>query len=246
MTLTDLSCLAMPGTVTALLDLSQIDDMAIAGRRFLVADERSQFARLRNDKRRLEWLAARICVKLLAKRDGMISGVKDCQVSKRPSGRPYLTTADGEAIASFGDCSLSHKGRFACACLSSKASLRVGVDVEKISVRLSRIQDAFSHPCDTPGIEPSTETDLTVRWTLKEAYSKSVGAGMRLGLQNLICEQDPKSKAIVVRTRSDTHAQARYLVYEGYVIGVCFAPHPALVPSYERTSRATESTGYIR
>ncbi len=235
----------MPGTVTALLDLSQIDDMAIACRRFLVADERTQFAGIRNDKRRLEWLAARICVKLLAKRDGMIAGVKDCQVSKSPSGRPYLTTADGEPIASFGDCSLSHKGRFACACLSSKASLRVGVDVEEISVRLSRIQGAFWHPCDTLGLEASTATDLAVRWTLKEAYSKTIGAGMRVGFQNLICEQDARTKAIVVRTRRDTHAQARYLVYKGYVIGVCYA-HLALVPPYKQTSRAIKSTGYIR
>jgi len=244
--LTDLPAVAVPGTATALIDAAQVDDMADASRRYLAGVERDQWDAIRNPKRRLQWLAARICVKLLAEREGLVEDACHCLVSKNRFGQPSLLDSGGRSISEAGTCSLSHKGPFACACLATTASLCVGVDIEEIAIRLLRISGAFANPHDSSGLGASIETDLAIRWTLKEAYSKSIGVGMRVGFENLICEQDPETKTIGVRTKNGPRAHARYLVYQGYAIGACFT-HRAHVPSYQRIGKARESTaGYIR
>jgi phosphopantetheinyl transferase len=222
-TLTDFPALAVPGIGTSVLDTAEISDFSAAADRFLVRKELEQLAAIGNGTRRREWLAVRICVKSMMLRDGLVAHAQDCRISKGPCGRPYIVTASGKHIPGIGDCSLSHKGRFACACLSRHASTRVGVDIEEISPRLQGLRGAFARPCDTFGHTESTDENLTVLWTLKEAYSKAIGSGIQVGLGNLICDEDPETRALGVRTPIGGRARARHFIYKGYAIGVCFA-----------------------
>jgi len=230
--LTDLPALTLttPGIEVSLLDTRQATDIVAVAEQFLVGEELEQLAAISNAGRRREWVAARICVKLMAMRNGLIVDAHDCRISKNASGRPYLVKATGEPLAGVGDCSLSHKDRFACACLCRSASIRVGVDVEKISPRLRKIRNAFMSPFDVRGLADSAEADFAVLWTLKEAYAKAVGVGMQVGLGNLICDGDARTGAPCVRSPTGECAHARYLVYKGYAVGVCFQDS-SLLPS---------------
>lgn len=222
-TLTDLSALDASGIGISLVDATRILDLAKVADRFLDAEELAQLATIPNAMRRRQWIAARMCLKSMVLRNGLIAGARSCRISKNTDGRPFLVASSGKPIPGVGDCSLSHKGRFACACLSRHASIRVGIDIEEISPRFQRLRGAFLNPCDTMSRADSADAELAALWTLKEAYSKMVGAGIHIGFRNLICDQDPETGALGVQAPRGARAHARHFVYNGHAIGVCFA-----------------------
>ncbi|MFJ1755864.1 4'-phosphopantetheinyl transferase family protein [Kitasatospora sp. NPDC088134] len=101
------------------------------------------------------------------------------ELGYRPGGRPYLRGCDQV------DVSISHTRDLIVVGLNRRG--RIGVDTE-LADRKVRYQDMRRLLC-TPAErrwlgalpEPERERRLLRLWTLKEAYTKALGQGMRLG-----------------------------------------------------------------
>ena len=222
------------GVEVSLLDLEVPVDAEAAAARFLTPRERAEYQGLRHPLRRREWLGARVCLKSMLVARDCLSDPAECEVRKDRSGRPHLAFTAGLPRGPVHDCSLSHKGRFACACTSSVPGARVGVDIEPISPRLTGLAPAFVNVDDRIDTAGSHEFRLTVLWCLKEAYSKALGLGLGVGLGEVVCRQGPGGEH-VVQVRGGPELRARHLAHRGYVIAVCSGRVPR---SFERPSRS--------
>jgi phosphopantetheinyl transferase len=202
-----------------LLDLARLGDLEFVAREFLTSPEAAEYAELRHPLRRREWLGARVCLKLIAVRQGRVADALGCAVVKDPRGRPRLVFMPESNADVFPDCSLSHKGRFACAVASAVAGSRVGVDIEEVSPRLRTLADRFANERDTVLGSRPTDERLAILWALKEACSKVVGQGLTMGLREVICQEIEPGRHRVVwggRALSGWHA-----VHDGYVVALC-------------------------
>ncbi|RKE21260.1 4'-phosphopantetheinyl transferase superfamily protein [Streptomyces sp. TLI_171] len=101
------------------------------------------------------------------------------ELGYKPGGRPYLRGCDQV------DVSISHTRDLIVVGLNRRG--RIGVDTE-LADRRVRYRDMRRLLCtpaerrwlgDLP--EPEQEQELLRLWTLKEAYTKAIGQGMRLG-----------------------------------------------------------------
>jgi phosphopantetheinyl transferase len=211
------------GIDAALLDTSALTDTEAAAAHFLTAAEDAEYARLQLPPRRLEWLGARICLKTLLLRRRWIDDPGDSEVVKDARGRPRLA----RLIAGGPDvryaCSLSHKDRFACAAISSAPGLRIGVDVEAPSPRLTRVAPAFAHDRDVTLGHRSSDERLAILWTLKEACSKVLGRGLAMSLLDVTCEEVASGRHRVT-TAEGLELRGRHLTFEGYVVALCIGP----------------------
>jgi phosphopantetheinyl transferase len=201
------------------LDLGLLVDLESTAARFLTAPEQAEYAALRHPLRRREWLGARVCLKLMVIRQGRVGDPLRCAVVKDPRGRPRLVLAPELAADVVSDCSLSHKGRFVCAVTSSAARSRVGIDIEAVSPRLSRLAHAFAHDRDALlGARPEAER-LAILWALKEACSKVVGRGLAMALREVTCEETAPGRHRVVTAGVELSGQ--HTIHEGYVVALC-------------------------
>jgi phosphopantetheinyl transferase len=214
---------AEEGIDVAVLDATALADAESAAAHFLTAAEHAERARLRQPPRRLEFLGARICLKTLLLRRGWIEDPRDGEVVKDPRGRPRLVRliADGPDIRYA--CSLSHKDRFACAAISSVPGVRLGVDIETVSPRLTRLAAAFVHDRDVVLGDRSAEERLAILWTLKEACSKVLGRGLAMSLLDVTCQEVAPGRHRV-KTAEGAELRGRHLTLEGYVVALCVGP----------------------
>lgn len=214
---------AEEGVDVALMDATRLADAEAAAAHFLTAAEQQEFARLREPPRRLEWLAARICLKTLLLRRRWVDDPRDCEVVKDSRGRPRLARLVAGRTDVRYACSLSHKDRFACAAISSEPGIQLGVDIEAISPRLMRVAAAFAHDRDVVFGDRSSEERLAILWTLKEACSKVLGRGLAMSLLDVSCEEiAPGSHRVT--TAEGLELRGRHLTYEGYVVALCVGP----------------------
>lgn len=211
--------LAEEGIEVRLLELDRLGDLDMTAAVTLTAPEQAEYSELRHPLRRREWLGARVCLKLMAYRQGRVASLLDCAVLKDPRGRPRLVFAERPAIGVVADCSLSHKGRFVCAATSSAAGLRIGVDIEEISPRLRRLTRQFVHASDR--LLPSRPEDegLAILWALKEACSKVVGRGLAMPLGDVRCEEAAPSIHRV--TLGELELIGRHTTHDGYAVALC-------------------------
>jgi phosphopantetheinyl transferase len=210
------------GIDVAVLDVTGLVDADAAALRFLTDAEHAECARLQQPARRLEWLCARICLKTLLLRRRWVDDPRDCEVVKDPRGRPRLARLIAVGPDVRYECSLSHKGRFACTAISSAPGVRVGVDIETVSPRLSRLTAAFAHDRDVVLGERSSEERLAILWTLKEACSKVLGRGLAMSLLDVTCEEIAPGRHRI--TTESVELRGRHLAYEGHVVALCVGP----------------------
>ncbi|GAA2622710.1 MULTISPECIES: 4'-phosphopantetheinyl transferase family protein [Streptomyces] len=103
----------------------------------------------------------------------------EVDLAYRPGGRPYLRGCDQVEVA------LTHSGDVAAVALSRCG--RIGVDVEPLARQMSYegLRRLLCTPAerDTIGALPEADRSpaLLRLWTLKEAYTKAMGQGMRMG-----------------------------------------------------------------
>ena len=203
-----------------LLDLIGLGNLESVAAEYLTSSETAEYAELRHPLRRREWLGARVCLKLMVMQQGRVGAPRQCTVLKDPSGRPRLVFAPESTAGVVGDCSLSHKGRFACAATSSAAGAKIGVDIEEVSPRLRRLAGQFAHERDTLlGSRPAEER-LAILWALKEACSKVGGRGLAMALRTVTCQEIAPGRHRVVT--GELELSGRHTVHEGYVIALCF------------------------
>jgi len=210
----------------SLLDVTRLADPDVTAARFLTPTELEDYARLRHPARRREWLGARVCLKTMLLRRRCVTDPTQCEITKDAAGRPWLCFAPGFSGAVVRDCSLSHKGRFACAAASSLAATRVGVDIEEISPRLLRLDRAFAGDHDRPIRPRSPEERLALLWALKEACAKATGGGLGFALGAVECEETAEGRHRV-RTADGREFRARHVVHDRYVVALCLTEDEA-------------------
>lgn len=125
------------------------------------ARELEELSIIRNETRRLEWLACRILLKQLA----YSQQVNYTELKKDSFGKPYL--AGSPAFIS-----LSHSFPFAAAILNTEKE--VGIDIEKSRSQLLRIRHKFLNQKELSCAGDNLEK-LCVFWTAKEALYKLYG-----------------------------------------------------------------------
>ncbi|WP_412079699.1 4'-phosphopantetheinyl transferase family protein (plasmid) [Streptomyces xanthophaeus] len=129
---------------------------------------------------RYRFAAARLLIKYTAAA-ALGTTPEDLDLAYRLGGRPYLRGFDQV------DLSLSHTGDLMAVGLSRTG--RIGVDVEPAdrTVRLELLETQILTPAEAQEIAGLPEEERIGHalrlWTLKEAYSKALGQGLRLGFR---------------------------------------------------------------
>lgn len=229
------------GVEVSVLDVTRLADTETTAGRFLTAQELAEYARLRHPLRRREWLGARVCLKSMLLRRGAVSDPIQCAIMKDLRGRPRLSFTPAAAADVVHDCSLSHKGRFACACASGLIDTRVGVDIEEVSPRLLRLAPVFARDRDVLIGSHSPAERLAILWALKEACAKAAGTGLGMRFRDVTCEDTSPGRGRVV-TADGLEFRARHLLHEGYAVALCVGSFsPAGRPPSSARTPATDA-----
>lgn len=129
--------------------------------------------RYKSETRRFEFLATRLLLRAV-----LGSGV---EIAYHPTGRPYLR---GNVCSNI---SVSHTDGYVAIALSVQ---RVGLDVERITLRQLRLRHRFMSPAECEQAErfASPEQAAAIAWSAKEALYKLVDVPGTDLLDGLACE----------------------------------------------------------
>ncbi len=132
-------------SIDELLDILNLDPFII--------QEISLFT---SEKRKLEYLAARVLLQDILDEKKVIAYTKN--------GKPYLVDHSHQI-------SITHTGKYVAIILHP--TYRVGIDVEKISDKVVRVQSKFLSEAERSEIDAtSAKTHLALLWSAKEALYK--------------------------------------------------------------------------
>ena len=146
-------------------------------RRLLGRRDWARCRRIPDPTVRYRFVASRLLMKYTAAA-ALRTAPELLDVSYRLGGRPYLRGFDQL------DLSLTHTGELMAVGLSKDG--RIGVDVEPADrrMRFELLQTQMCTPTEAAELAPlpqDEQSEQTLRlWTLKEAYTKALGQGMRL------------------------------------------------------------------
>ncbi|GGO59857.1 4'-phosphopantetheinyl transferase family protein [Streptomyces lasiicapitis] len=142
----------------------------------LLGRDWERFAQMTNEDVRGRFLASRLLLKYAAAAV-LEARPADIDLAYKPGGRPYLRGCDQV------DISLSHTADLLVVGITRRGW--IGVDAELSSRRLrgSAVERQICTPHETELLaqagEQARNTALVRLWTLKEAYSKAIGQGLR-------------------------------------------------------------------
>ena len=176
--------------------LHQVPQPAIA-RACLSPAERTTYDRFRFDARRKSWLAGRYTAKLLLSHVLNVclptpAPIKHDQIEIRNNDLGAPSAVHHDQIIP-GCLSISHSGDW-CAAAFAPSSLKVGIDIEKITPRPAGfIQDYFTKNeiAKVSAINGRSLAEIrqaekaTLIWSAKEALLKAMGIGLRLDTRHV-------------------------------------------------------------
>jgi phosphopantetheinyl transferase len=153
----------------SLIELETVNDLAEKA----LSDEEAHRLQKMSPKRRITYLAARLCCKSLYRElSGDLKSPASYLTTVSPDGvRPCCPVIEDQKAAF---CSVSHDSRFAIAVASN---VPIGVDVEEISERVCRSREVYMNERERSLVEgsPLGEIEASVRiWTTKEAMAKAL------------------------------------------------------------------------
>lgn len=129
----------------------------------LNADEKKYYDSLQSGKRNMHWLGSRVLLRTLLKTNHYI----DVQLDE--NNKPYLVNFPFEF-------SISHSNDFASVIVYE--GKKVGIDIEKISDKILRIQNKFMSDNELAFISDDYRVEqLYVCWGIKESLFKLYGKG---------------------------------------------------------------------
>jgi phosphopantetheinyl transferase len=164
-----------------LLPLTELEQTQAAS--WLTPAELERFAQFTYPKRKLEWLGGRMAAKYAAVSAATFQEIDavpqwlNLEVAAAADGRPFIRAADNSARA-LPDISISHSHGMAAAMAAAHG--RCGVDIQKVTPSVIRIQTKFAAPAeveilqDLAGSGPEA-SQLTLLWAAKEALKKAMG-----------------------------------------------------------------------
>ncbi|MEU0677541.1 4'-phosphopantetheinyl transferase superfamily protein [Streptomyces sp. NPDC006172] len=144
----------------------------------LLGRDWTRYRRLPDPTVRHRFVASRLLMKYTAAA-ALRTDPASLDVSYRLGGRPYLRGFDQI------DLSLTHTGDLMAVGISRDG--RVGVDAEPAGrrMRFDLVREMMCTPSEEAELAPLPEDEQTAEtlrlWTLKEAYTKALGQGMRIG-----------------------------------------------------------------
>ncbi len=171
--------------------------------------EWSEFQDITAEKRRLEWLASRHLVKLLAWEQGV-----DFQFHKDGFGKPWLLNS-GKHI------SISHSAGI---CAAMLAAVPCGTDIQRLEPKVEALAPRFMGKAELDSLSDSQLLEhIHVYWGAKEALFKAYGR-KSLDFRTQICiEPFPfrpdgsECKGSVLKDDYIANYRIRYRIHEGYV-----------------------------
>lgn len=176
----------------------------------LDTDERAAADRIRVARARLEYIAAHALVRTALSHHAPVDP-KGWRFRRRAEGKPEIAGPAAEHGLHFN---LSHtQGLAVCAVSRSE----VGIDAENLSrpVNAIEIANQFFSADEARGLQALDGAERTIRfielWTLKEAMSKGLGAGLRIALDRIEFEVEGSSvypKYPRMKTSSDRFSVA--------------------------------------
>jgi phosphopantetheinyl transferase len=145
--------------------------------------ELNRYARFNYPKRQLEWLGGRVAAKyaLMAAATAEIIGAvpqwSGLEVTAAPDGRPFVRIAD-DPDRVLPDISISHSHGLAAAMAAAQG--RCGVDIQKVTESVIRVQKKFAAPAELNILQGLADSgpkasQLSLLWAAKEALKKAVG-----------------------------------------------------------------------
>ncbi len=174
--------------------------------------EKEELSRINNPQRRIEWLGARALVLALAQGE-------NATIYKDSQGKPYLKGGDWHI-------SFSHCGEYAVAILSKTSS--VGIDIERISPKISRVISRICSEEELSQVDDSLE-NLSMLWCAKEALYKYYGKkklDFKKGIKVAIHSQNDDSKQVMIgKIVKDTQVyevNLHQIDFDNYKIVYCF------------------------
>ncbi|MEI6898576.1 MAG: 4'-phosphopantetheinyl transferase superfamily protein [Bacteroidota bacterium] len=163
----------------------------------------------KNEQRKLHWLAYRALLNEMLP-------LTTCRVKYDQHGKPYL---DGEPF----HISVSHSGEFAAIIVSDNA---VGIDIEKISGRVGRVQERFLSVEELNSIGDLDRTEkLHICWGAKESLYKLNGTpevdfqvDIHLEQFHYLCNGNGHFQATMQTLAGLEEFEISYLKFEEYML----------------------------
>jgi len=163
--------------------------------RYMKSQEKAAFQKIKNNKRKMEYLAGLIAAKELysiIENDPEVFG--KIEIRKTTKGQPYIYILKDKKKSDLF-ISISHSENYALAVIGS---VPLGVDIEKIEERNeSFYKEAFT---ERERSTISNDKELgTIYWTIKEAVSKALGEGLNISLHDIEIANAQKDNSYIVK-----------------------------------------------
>ena len=157
--------------------VSEIKPVTSQSINLLGDDEKAELSKCTNEKRKREFVSSRVCLKHLAKEIGC---KKDIEIKKDDLGQPY-----GSDQSTTYYVSIAHSNDYVF-CGFSKTN-PIGVDVEPVNRTVpAQLKQRITHPKEKKLL---TNIPVIRLWTIKEAYIKLRGQGLRLNMNEVYIRQ---------------------------------------------------------
>lgn len=187
---------------------------------FLTEQEKIEYAILKSNNRKMEWLSARVALKKLLMDGNFIESPIHCQIEKDRFGCPQVKVQK-EDISMIMNCSISHKKGIASVCVSYSPEVRLGIDIESITERPWRVRKAFINRHDfVTGVKEAKE-NFSILWACKEAASKVIGLGMLMDFKKLTIIGDKYNGFSVLKNGKET-MNGNYFFFQDLVVAICY------------------------
>jgi phosphopantetheinyl transferase len=167
----------------------------------------------------MEWLSSRVALKKLLMERNLISSPLHCQTEKDRFGRPHITIYKEDSLVSM-NCSISHKKGMATAGISWVPNMKIGIDIETISEKPWRLQNAFVGQEDFLSNISESQKYFTVLWACKEAASKAMGLGMATDFKTLKIKGDDTNRFSILDNGEEA-MRGIYFFFQNFIVAIC-------------------------
>ena len=155
--------------------------------------ERREFEQCKSHKRQREFVSSRIILKEMSRKMG---AGQDFEIQKDELGQPVGKTENQRFFVS-----IAHTDELVFCGISADQPIGIDLEPEGRSVP-SNLEQRIAHPTE----QDLTETIPAIRlWTIKEAYIKLRGRGLRMNMNEVHIEQE--TEQIFTKINNDKRAK---------------------------------------
>lgn len=216
-----------PDFRAVLWEVGGLEKSAVDPAQWLAPEEAIEMGTLRGEKRRREWLAARVALKGLLLADGVVSAPATAIVRKDAAGAPRLVVYEPDTGRyEVRGCSISHSGVYVLCAYAPGRRGRVGVDIERRTWRMLYLRRKYANRADKLIAPPDSIGAGTLVWSLKESLSKLIGTGMGCGFPKLVCSETGPGRCEMFDPDGVAH-RGRYEWLDRYAITAVADPPEA-------------------